>query len=245
MNPDRKSDDEPTIRKRERRWRLWHFVLIGVVIGLAIPASDGISRWLDLRSILQLQPPDGLPPKALTAYETFKHDLVCLVQGTEPGIVSQNGVTILQSPLLEKEFPEFVFLRVRFGWKPRRDYTGCVCAMPLSGGPNWCFIDPRLRLRDIVAFLASTGRKLQSEEDARMIRQIVGELTSKEFLQFLPDEHEQVSESLWRIGIDRKATSSKYLEIGVDSQGVVNWGILTSEPLSTEPIDAERKGHAM
>ena len=214
--------EDNAIRQTNRRWRLRHFVLLGVVLGFVLPAALGIHNWSIRRSILNFPAPDGLPDQAADAFQTFKQYLAFHVEGTHASIAPQDGVTVIKSPLLAKEFPKFIFFQVKF--KTHEGYD-CICAMPLAGGPNWCF--HQHRMRDVVAFLGWTGRTLRTHDAARTIRQIVGELTAN---SFLTDQHEQDSESQWRIGINRNFDSTLFLEINVDQDGVVESGLFTLHP---------------
>ena len=217
--------EDQAIGEPKRRWKIRHCVLMGVALGFVLPAALGIHNWWIRHSILNLPAPDELPDQAADAFQTFKQHLAFHVEGTHVALADEDGVRVIKSPLLAKEFPEFVFFQVKFKWSDAYD---CVCAMPLGEGPSWFFNQPRLRLRNLVAFLGWTGRKLRTDDDARTVHRIVGEFTM--FDSILTNALEQVTESQWRIGIDRKDDFTWFLEINTDRDGVVESGLLTPRP---------------
>ena len=205
--------------------------LLAIVVAVtALLTSAVVEIVLDNTTIGTSAPPD-LPEHARAGFEKIKSDVV---YRSSPFMFQSRGVggiTVLHSPLLARSFPDYCFVRVLFGpgyywWTPGMlkasslpGSNSVVCAFPLTGEDPVEF-HHRHRYEEAGKFFSRNGVQVRTQADAEHVRRLMLELYPLDLAIAEFREHEQVSDTEWRIAMQRLGGSS-FLEVKTDPDGYV------------------------
>jgi len=222
-------------QKRVKRWRVQHSLIVGLILGLAFVIANEVNLRRSRQQILgMLGLPSGLLLTDADAFERFKRDLAFQYDGLPAFPI----VDAIQSSLLKAEFPDHFFVEVfveyRFwGITLSRPYLHGkqIWAISRKGGPNRRFSRGIPDFLEVVALLGSAGKKIQSVEDAEVVRRVFFELRGAgSFSDPAEGTHARVGQSVWRIAGSRTLDGDlSILEIYLDQNDVVESGWLTFE----------------
>lgn len=164
--------------------------------------------------------PEGLAAEYRVTWRRLFNDL------KREGRREIGGVCLVLAPILAKEFPDYCFVQVasrrkrslvfdRFTGSSSWQSSLHCCALPLRDGDTiWC-TSSDTQFAEFGSFLRANGRKIESEEDAILIRDIFAAWDGF----YEGGKVEQVETLRWRIRLDPDDVGR--LEINVEPNGLI------------------------
>lgn len=227
--------------QRAKRWHARHSLIAGLILGLAFVIANEVNLWLSREHILGMRGlPSGLLLTDVDAFERFKQDLAFQYDG----LPAFPMVDTIRSSLLRAEFPDHFFVEVfveyRFlGITTSRPYLHGkqIWAISRKGEPNRRFSRGIPDFLEVVALLGRAGKKIQSVEDAEVVRRVFVELGGAGSFSDPPEGiHTRFGQSVWRIAGSRTLDGDlSILEIYLDQNDVVESGWLTFDRRNRKP----------
>lgn len=200
----------PSNPNSKSSWGVVRVAVAGIAAGLLLGISSLVVERAAFTAIRDMKPPPNLRLDASSAFERFSQELSFHVASSPRLNIAPDEVRLLDSSILSREFPNVVFFTI--------GADGIVASMPVDGGKNYFFADPRIKLRDAIAFIGGSGMSLRSSEDANRIVSVVSELVGQ---AKRPAVHQRVTENLWRIGIEEFESNVTFLEVFTDDSGLI------------------------
>ncbi len=126
----------------------------------------------------------------------------------------QGGFLLRNSPLLAREFPDYVFIQVGI---PRVRYSNII-GVSATEPRRWKFPD------EIWAFFIHTRRRIRTVEDVERLRRVATELCPLYWGRSVPwtsPLHQHVADGVWRMSVEALGVRSEFYELRTDRDGTI------------------------